>query len=163
MSTNFSDKITVGKPTDTDIAHLAMWMTDSGEAPLISDLKSALVQSEDIRQWLDDSDECRVVISEGSPIGFGTLSVAEADLPPDCIEVCHVIIHPEWRRRFKGSQLVLELMDTARRKGYLRTVGRVVPKNAASHGFLAWLGWQPDSHSQVQNSNSFVWYQRLLS
>jgi len=125
-------------------------------------LKTPLVQPADVEAWLAGSVEGWVLRVEDQSMALGTLCTTEAELPEDTVEACHVIVHPEWRRRYKGTQLVVELMGCARRMGFKRVVGRVVPDNSASHGFLQWLDWKPAPRGFVPDASGFVWYQRRI-
>jgi ribosomal protein S18 acetylase RimI-like enzyme len=162
MNTNSCLLVAVTDALSTDVERLARWITAAKEAPIISGLESATVLPQDIESWIEASIGGWVVRSGDEPIAFGTLSNKEANVPEGGIEACHVIVRPEWRRRFKGTQLVAELMGQARSQGYTDLFGRVVPLNGPSHGFLQFLDWRPTSAVVGPESGRFVWYRRRL-
>lgn len=162
MSTMTCYKIAIEQVSAADVQSIAAWVTATGEAPLISALEASKVRPADVEAWLEVSLEALIVRVEEETVALGTLSTKEADLPEGAIEACHVIVRPDWRRRFKGTQLVAELMDRARKLGFKLLVGRVVPPNVASHGFLQWLDWKPVTAISTPDDDRFVWYQRIL-
>jgi ribosomal protein S18 acetylase RimI-like enzyme len=156
------DRIALEKAGPGDIESLARWISESGEAPTISALETCEVRPSDVAGWLKSSLEGFIIRVNEEPVALGTLSTSEAPLPAGTVEVCHVIVRPDWRRRFKGTQLVTELMARARGLGFRWVVGRVVPSNGPSHGFLQWLDWRPTKPILTADDPRFVWYQRLL-
>jgi ribosomal protein S18 acetylase RimI-like enzyme len=162
MDTRTCYRVAIDGVTSTDLETLAAWITDAREAPLISDLDKPEVTATDMRRWLEASVEALIVRLEDAPIAFGTLSRKEAQLPDGSVEACHVIVRPDCRRRFKGTQLVAELMDRARKLGFRYMVGRVVPLNVTSHGFVQSLGWMPAQGILKPDDPRFVWYHRAL-
>lgn len=152
----------LSRAVEADIVKLADWIADCREAQLISNLGHGDVRREHVQSWLDEGLTSCVLRAEGQPVVFGTLSIKEAPLPAAAVEICHVIVHPRCRRQFKGTQVVAELMQSARALGFQRVVGRVEPSNAASHGFLAWLRWKPTLEVAEDQPGQFVWYERAI-
>jgi L-amino acid N-acyltransferase YncA len=155
-------KTAIEKVSAADIQSIAAWITATGEAPLISALEASKVRPANVEAWLEVSLEGLILRVDEEAVALGTLSTKEADLPEGAIEACHIIVRPDWRRQFKGTQLVTELMNRARKLGFKVLVGRVVPPNVASHGFLQWLDWKPVTAVSIPDDDRFVWYQRIL-
>lgn len=157
-------KIAIEKVSAADIDPIAAWITATGEAPRISALETSKVHPANVEAWLELSLEALILRVNEQTVALGTLSTKEANLPEGAVEACHVIVRPDWRRRFKGTQLVAELMNRARELGFKLLIGRVVPANVASHGFLQWLDWKPVAALSIPNAKDdrFVWYQRIL-
>ena len=162
VDTSTCYRIAIGEVSGTDVEALVRWITATGEAPLVSALTSPDVRPADIEAWLEASLEAWIVRLEDEPVALGTLSTREAELPENAVEACHVIVRPDWRRRFKGTQLLAELMGRARKLDYEWLVGRVVPTNSASHGFVQLLGWKPAPGILTPEDARFVWYKRGL-
>ena len=162
MDTSTYYRIAIGEVSGADMETLARWITGTAEAPLISALTGTEVRPADIEAWLEASLEAWVIRLEDEPVALGILSTREAELPEKAVEACHVIVRPDWRRRFKGTQLLAELMGRARKLDYEWLVGRVVPINSASHGFVQSLGWKPAPGILTRDDPRFVWYKRGL-
>lgn len=141
-----------------DIDALATWITDTGELPLISGEASPLLRPVILESWHHGSLKTQVVRVARRPVGLGMLSQTEATLPPVTAEVCHLIIAPEWRQQYKGSQLVLTLMAEAQRLGLHRLVARVVPENAVAHALFSALRWRPLTPAASWAIDGFIWY-----
>lgn len=130
-------------PNLDDVERMSGWISDSEDLPLISELTSKDLSSDTLQGWLDTSASSAVIRVDGETIAMATLSVEEAPLRPDTAEICHLIVHREWRRRYNGSHLLLELALRARELGFSAVVGRVVPSNTVAQKFLSSLRWTP--------------------
>jgi RimJ/RimL family protein N-acetyltransferase len=150
-----------GQVENREIDAISRWITDSGELHLISDARGALTH-DGLRQWIADSITTLVVRAGNEPIAIGTLSVKEAPVPSGAVEFCHVIVRPEWRRRYHGSHMVLALTDLARGCGFQRGVGRVVPGNEGSFRLLRSLNWSLTGKRGEALPEGFLWHDKDL-
>lgn len=154
-------EIKIEAPNSGDVEIVSRWISESGDLALISSLDSDGLSTKMLELWFDASVTSAVVRTDGHPIAFGTVSVEEAPLPSRTAEICHLIVHPKWRRRYNGSHLVLELALKAREMGFSTVAGRVVPHNSVAHAFLSFLRWAPVASGDGWTPG-FSWYQRKL-
>jgi ribosomal protein S18 acetylase RimI-like enzyme len=152
-------------PASDDLPRIAEWVTTANELHLISGLSGPVLPTSVLEDWVATSLATLAVRHGDDAIAVATLSRSEAELPAGTAEVCHLIVHPRWRRHYRGSHLVLELLSTARRLGFLEVVGRVVSSNTRAHAFLAFLQWKPFDPQVADPSASwargdFVWYRK---
>ena len=152
----------IDSPTETDIEQIPGWVSATRELSLISDESSNVLHPETFQRWLRDSVTVAVVHAGDQPVALATLSLQEVALPEGTVELCHLIVHPRWRRRYHGSRLVFELTDRAKEFGFKRLVGRVVPRNAVAHALLSYLHWSSISSVETWMKASFVWYEKSL-
>ena len=154
-------EIKIETPSSGDIETISRWISESGDLTQISSLRSDVLSTEELERWLDASVTSAVIRADSYPIAFATVSVKEAPLPREVAEICHIIIHPKWRREYNGSHLVLDLTLRAREKGFTKMVGRVVPHNSGAHAFFSSLRWVPVPPAKCWTSG-FFWYERRL-
>ena len=153
----------VTDPTRDDLLRLRSWISGSRDLPLISDREDPALSSRTLDEWLDIGRPAVLRLGSAAPIAFATLSTIEAPLPPAYMEICHFIVHPQFRRHYFGSQLILSLASTAQHMGCRSVVGRVVPTNAVASHFLKSLRWNVVPPSETWASSSFLWYRKTLS
>ncbi|MBL9184070.1 MAG: GNAT family N-acetyltransferase [Verrucomicrobiaceae bacterium] len=134
----------------------------TNEVPLISGKKDTQLAPEELARWVATSVFAVVVCVGELPIGFGSLSISEAPLVNGDVEICHLIVHPNWRRQYKGSSLVLELTRIAKSKGFKRVVGRVAPHNAIGRAILSSLRWEKLPTTEVPEVSSCEWFSKVL-
>lgn len=149
-------------PAAGDLSAISTWISDSGEVALISDLPPGELPIETLSHWLDTSVSAAAVRVDGALIAFATVSIEEAHLPEGTAEICHLIVHPKWRRRYNGSHIVLELALRARELGFSSVMGRVVPNNVVAHKFLSSLGWS-QADPWIGWAPGFSWQMRPLN
>lgn len=149
-------------PGPGDAERLAALVTASGELRLISGESGSVAEASLLQHWFTDAQGAVVFRADDSPIAMGTVTRSEAHHPADSIEVCHLFVAPRLRRRYRGSQVALELSSVARSLGYQRLVGRVVSTNVPALCFLSSLGWRPCS-GPGPDDPSLVWLEKRLT
>src|SRR2546423_10707382 len=99
---------------------------------MVSGDEDKCLTPEILRTWLVKATISLVFIDEGTkePIGFCTLSKCEVPgLPPDYIEMCHVLVDPRHKYVFIVSRLLNYGTSWARGLGYRFGCARVLPYN----------------------------------
>lgn len=144
----------------TDKDYLIQWISDTGELPQISGIKTTQLTLEELDSWIETSDSCAVITHDSNVVGIATLSTNEAELPEKGIELCHCIVRPTYRRIYKGTSLLLKLIDIARQDGYQKIYGRVCAHNNAGHGLIRSLGFIVTNN--ISDDPTVVWYEKLL-
>lgn len=137
------------------------WISESGELMLISGCTDTVLKQEDLKQWFDSSYSYVLIQDEDKIIGIATLSSAEVGLPENVLEICHLIIHPMYRRHYNGSKIVIELMSKAKKDGIVKLVGRVCKHNEIAYKFLSGLRWRV-SETNYNDDNSVFWMEKII-
>jgi ribosomal protein S18 acetylase RimI-like enzyme len=143
---------------EADIQHLFGWLSDSGEISLISDSGDENFKPETIKEWAKKAEQSFLGAIDGRPIAFGTLSKQEAILPHDCIEICHLIVHPKFRRQYYGTALVDNLIQASVSKGISSIFARVLKNNKIGNLFFHSLQWDITIENEYDLPNNFNWY-----
>jgi len=95
------------------------------------------------------------------PIGVATLCKSEINLlPPDTVECCHLVVHPKWRKLYNGTLIINFLLSIAKKLGYKRVVGRVVPTNVIAKLLLNSLNFEPIVTFEDWMNPDLNWYQK---
>lgn len=140
---------------------VAQWITQTGELNLISSEKSSVLSVDVLYDWFANSIASVVLCVNNLPIGMATLSKSEISfLPSDTVECCHLVVHPQWRRLYYGSLIVSFLLSIAKKQGFKKVVGRVVPVNSVAKLLLDSLNFESVATYEDWMSPDFVWYQR---
>jgi len=148
--------------SDNHIKEICGWITKAGELPLISGELTSKLTPEVLKSWLSDSKETLVKYKGDKIIGLATLSCSEAEMNDDEVELCHCIVHPDYRRLYNGTVLISKLMSEAKKNGYNFVIGRVNVHNIMGHGLLAFLNWKP-APKNYSNDSTVVWYRKQLN
>lgn len=141
---------------------LSAWISTTEELPLISGNEGTHLAPAEFAKWVATSVFAVVVFVGEMPIGFGSLSTSEAPLSTGDVEICHLIVHPDWRRQYKGSSLVLELTRIAKSNGFRRVVGRVAPHNAIGRAILSSLRWEKLPTSETPVASPCEWFSKII-
>lgn len=127
----------------SDAAAVCAWVNEASELPLISGETGAVLTPQILEKWAAQALRTFVFELRGEAIAFATASIAEARLPQDSIEICHLVVAPRLRRRYHGSffcrwisQLLLE------GDAYHSVVGRVVRTNIPGLALMNYLRWE---------------------
>lgn len=84
-----------------------------------------------------------VALEPGAEAGRGVVGFANLQLEAETAELVAGAVHPDWRGRGVGGQLLLDLMAHARSRGALRATLDVRPDNAAALGLYRKHGFTP--------------------
>lgn len=129
------------RPEDAEL--VCQWANEGDELELIaSEAEDRLVPGI-IDRWIAASTRTFVLELKGQPVAFATASTKEAPLPSGTVEICHLIVSPEHRRRYHGSffcRWIARILVEG--DGFRIVVGRVVPRNAAGLALMAYLRWK---------------------
>lgn len=143
-----------------DLPFVASWITETGELPIISGFKKNILSSNELNEWFDSAAHNIVIKHQGKIIGLATLSLSEATLPADSIEVCHTIVAPKYRRLYNGADMILHLCSIAKQIGYKKVVGRVTKSNTPGRMLLKYLRWQELVEENYSNDPTVTWFQK---
>lgn len=143
-----------------DLPFVASWITETGELPIISGFKKNILTSNELSEWFDSSAYNIIIKNQGKIVALATLSLSEASLPADCIEVCHTIVAPQYRRLYNGADMILHLSSIAKQMGYKRIVGRVSNTNIPGRLLLKYLRWQVLVDENYSNDPTVTWFQK---
>lgn len=143
---------------------VANWISASKDLPIISGIKSFELYPEDLEHWFLSSFTAIVVREDDYIIGLATLSNSEAALKDDTLEICHLIVHQDYRRLYNGSSMVLQLSSFAKSKykqcKYI--VARVVKTNTIAQEMFHFLKWTEMESNLPNNDNDVIWYQKKI-
>lgn len=152
----------VGPPHPWEAKFFADAIKTSGEADLIGSEPGPKISSKVVRQWWESAQYVLIVRANGRTIAMGTVSTSEAPLPPDTIELCHVFVVPKYRRQYKGSHLIIELLNIVRQSAFRKVAARVVRSNRIGHLFLQSLRLTPMHMRILEDYKSFEWYEKCV-
>lgn len=141
------------------LSAVADWITETGELAKISGEQGTILSPEVLWRWLETAEACAVGEADGEVIALATLCTSEARLPPGTGELCHLIVRPDWRRRYRASCLILELTAVAKELGYERVAGRMVYSNTPAFRMLTSLSW-PESPELAGLNPGFHWHEK---
>jgi RimJ/RimL family protein N-acetyltransferase len=160
LTESHSSRIHMREAAEQDLPAVAAMISATGELELISGETGRELPLETLRQWMHSSVYSAVIeeAQTSDVVTFATISRNEIALPPNEVEICHLLVDPAVRRRHLGTEMVLHLMNVAKERGFERMIGRTNPTNVASQRMFAALGWQPFEHARAE----FVWYERSL-
>lgn len=151
-------KISISKiiEKEKDMESLCEWIQSSGELHLISGNTSGVLTIEELHSWVNSSLQLVKIQLDEKIIGLATLSRAEAELPSGYIEICHLIINPNFRRLYYGTTIVSYLTSFAKKEGYKKVLGRVLKTNSIALAFLDSLHWK-HLEENYSNDDTVVW------
>src|SRR5436309_1489578 len=109
-------------------AAVCSWAS-SDELPSICSDQVTRLTPRLLNSWLQSSLGGFVLRLREFPVAFATISCFEWDLPQGFCEICHLVVAPEYRRRYHGSFFVNWLTRIILSSNYQRVIGRVVPQN----------------------------------
>lgn len=150
------------------VAYQKCWATevcsiiDFGEVEFIS--SDSYVSPEIVNEWVDNSIRAYTVLNGEQVAAFVTLSNRE--LPEQWIsnkvscEVCHLVVHPNLRRRGIGTTIIEKLLSEAREIGFKKVFGRVNPKNHIGLSFIKSLPFREvvQNYAWSNTKSRFRWF-----
>lgn len=118
--------------SDNDTSQICRWVKTRDALQLVSGDSADCLTPEILAGWVANARMCLVVsrLPANEPVGFCTLSSLEVpNLPAEYIELCHLVVDPQWRYSFIGSRLCRWAKSLARGLACEFLCGRVVPRN----------------------------------
>jgi ribosomal protein S18 acetylase RimI-like enzyme len=146
-----------------ELALVADWITKSGELPIISGSTGQLLSLGELQIWFESATQGIIAKHNGEIIGIATLTKEEAPIPNDALEICHCIVHPNYRRLYNGSSLIIRLTAFAKQNGFNRVVGRVAKSNPIGKTLLQYLHWHLIESINYSNDNNVVWLEKKFT
>lgn len=159
---------------EIDASSICQWIKETTQQELsyISKEAPGRLSAELLNQWAEAPSGGYVLIKKNLQqehgfdlIGFATLSRTEANLPEGHIEICHLIINPDFRQQYWGTRFVRYLTEAAFSRGYVSVVARVEPRNQIGLKLfrkpdLSFLKEGNQLLSGTKLDSRFVWFER---
>lgn len=145
-----------------DLSFVANWISETNELPFISSYSKGNITPLEFTRWVDEAAEAIVARHRSEAVAFATLTNREVECGESTYELCHLIVHPEHRRRYHASHLVLEICNRARSLGIKRLIGRVVETNVIGLAVINSLRWNEISPEHCWPTEGLRWFQRSL-
>lgn len=117
---------------ERDTYTICSWVTNAAQLEMVSEDDGECLTPQILRSWLARSMASFVLIdgAGNEPVGFCTLSRCEAvGLAPDYVEMCHVVVNPQYKYAFVASRLLEAAKELAQSFRYRFGCCRVVPTN----------------------------------
>jgi len=143
-----------------DATTLCSWVNEMGELFLVASETEERLTPAIVRRWVATAAQSFVFELGGKLVAFATASINEASLPAGTVEMCHLIVSPQLRRKYHGSffcRWLARLLVAG--AGYDVVVGRVVPGNEGILGLMRYLRWKEveDTHGWTEEGD-FRWF-----
>lgn len=142
-------------------AEVASWATTAREALAWCSFEGHPVPAEVVASWADEPDCSAYLLVEGStPVAYGELWI---DLEEAEVELAHLIVAPQHRRRGLGATLTRALLAEAR-DHVTDAFLRVRPENATAYRLYQRIGFRrvlPELEAQwnAQQPAAYAWMQ----
>ena len=150
---------------DTDIPVICSWVRTRQVLQLVSGDAADFLTPALLSGWLARAQIAIVVADEvaNQPAGFCTLSCLEVPhLPASYVEICHLIVAPEFRHLFIGSRLVRAAKSLAHDFGYRFVCCRVTPTNKWALALARAQGFQEFTNIKDWLPHGFRWFRFAL-
>jgi hypothetical protein len=145
---------------ESDADDVCSWVRTRAALTLVSGDSGECLTLSILARWIADAQVSLVVEREldGVPLGFCTFSDGELpSLPPEYVEMCHLIINPEFRNLFIGSRLCVRGKSLARSLGFRFLCGRIVPRNRYTLALARLHRFEDFTNKEVWTPRGFLW------
>ena len=150
---------------DSDALQVCSWVATREALQLVSGDIGDQLTPQMLQTWRTNA-TASFVVSQGArdePIGFCTISRREVvNLPPQYIEICHLIVDPSHRHRFIGSLLIGAARSAASTLGFLFLCGRIVSTNRWALALAQSQRAKEFTDSEGWASSGFRWFRLNL-
>jgi ribosomal protein S18 acetylase RimI-like enzyme len=144
--------------TDTELDYISTWVSETRELRQISGLETDTLDVGILRSWFNNSIQSVIVKDGANVIGFGMLTTQEVKTKEGEAEICHLIVHPKYRRIYNGSSLVHRLMSFGKFIGLNKIIARVNKKNSAGLELFNYLGWNKFTLNPPNEDEKVQWF-----
>lgn len=151
---------------ERDTYRICSWITNRSELQMVSGDDGDCLTPRILRSWLAQATASLVLIDEvvNQPVGFCTISRGEiAGLPPDYIEMCHLLVNPEYKYAFVTSRLLDAAKNLARGLGYRFGCARIVPTNRWALSLARYHRGEEFTDREAWTFPGFRWFRLDLS
>lgn len=161
-NTSLSSQVRVRPYSIGDAKTICSWVNENRELSLISG-ETGILGSESLARWLEHSVDSYVLVLAGIPVAFATASNSEWQLPDGFIELCHLIVAPQYRSLYHGSFLCQCIAKSILLgDGVNEVVGRVVPDNLPALYLMKYLRWKEVTNDyDWSKETGFQWFLAL--
>lgn len=124
--------------------------TDGFDADAVAEAWAAPIEAGAV--WVATEGDEVVGFAAASRAGADDLADATGALPDDADTVGMVatlLVEPRWGRRGHAGRLLVETAAALREAGATRGIAWIPERDAASRGFYARAGWEPDGTVRV--------------
>lgn len=125
----------------SDASTICSWVPTSEELIKISGDIGSCLTGNILESWCYNSIISIVLQIDDKPVAFSTLSVQEYDLPDRFVEVCHLVVAPNQRRKYFATVLLNYLRIIAARYNFKNMIGRVVRNNNPALRLAEYVRW----------------------
>lgn len=116
--------------TEKNKKKIYSWVSDTDTLKNISGIHQEKLTEKILFDWIKKSKEVLFLFNKKELAGFATLSEKEwTRIPKGWIELCHLIVDPNSRRRNLGSVLFDSACSIADASGYTHVCGRIEKEN----------------------------------
>ena len=141
-----------------DTLPICSWVKTTEELTNISGDTAKYLTEDILDRWCDESIVSLVLQCWGKPIAFCTLSTKEYDLPEGFVEICHLIIAPNQRRKYYATTFVNYLRLIAAQLNFQKLIGRIVRDNLPALKLAEYIRWNEVKDTPHIFSPQFRWY-----
>ncbi|NMH70952.1 GNAT family N-acetyltransferase (plasmid) [Cytobacillus spongiae] len=132
------------------------WLND----PTVSLLTTGkeLFSTEIYEKWLDAEDQHGYILQiDDQPLAYGEIWVDEEERD---LELAHLIVHPHYRNKGIGKQLIEKLEEESRCFPFPWIYMRVVPENLiAIHCYIG-AGFKEDESLRDSFDSKWIWFKK---
>jgi ribosomal protein S18 acetylase RimI-like enzyme len=151
---------------DKDTREICSWVTTREALQLVSGNTADYLTPIILEQWASDACKCLVVSDQVTDraVGFCTLSNNELpNLPENYIELCHLIVNPQYRYLFIASRLCRTAKTVASDFGFKFLCGRVKPTNRYTLALARLQRFQEFTNESSWAVSGFRWFRFAVS
>lgn len=149
---------TIGPLQESHTGTVCSWATTREELRMIASEPEDRLTPELIAAWSQRSIESLVFLRAGLPVGFCTLSTDEAPHRMGAVEMCHLVIAPEWRRRYFATTFVNMIRLYSAERHFEELFARVVPANTSGMALSQYVRWMPRDADALGLDDQFNWF-----
>jgi ribosomal protein S18 acetylase RimI-like enzyme len=152
--------------SSTDQFYICSWVESSEALLQVSGDSADSLTPSILYKWIGKAKVSLVVTKEpmDEPIGFCTLSRLEVDYMPDSyIEICHLIIDPQYRYMFIGPRLVQGAISISCKFGFRFICGRVLHTNRYGLILARKQKFEEFTNTEAWITPGFRWFRFNLS
>ncbi len=149
-----------------DTSKICSWVKSQKALELVSGDIADCLTPKILDHWIHLSQRAFVASLEpcGEPVGFCTITQQEAPLmPPDSIELCHLIVASSARYLFIGQRMCRAVRETMTNSGFGFLCGRVVPTNRYGLALCRSLRAEEFTGTEGWTPSGFRWFRLMLN
>ena len=147
---------------DADAQHVCLWVRTRKELQTISTEDGKELTTNILESWRKESINTFVLQRNSSPVAFCTLSTSEYALPRQHIEVCHLVVATDDRRKFFATTLLNYVRLVAAQQSFHKLVGRVTRDNEPGLALARYVHWCEITNESATFDSQYRWFAYAL-